>query len=214
MPNIRYHYYYGDGSNCKREGSVVFGNKRHWPAEQLTTVEILKDRQFIARQVQLPELFHWRTTPHFDPNRNDHCWHTYSHVTDTDDPPTDPRDISDFLLQLAFTPWQDYDVVADYEPERIQRQLMSAVKNILLNMCDRDEVVDEGDEYPCHEFAYLYVAYAEAGGNLRQDGDTEDWPAWTKELLEECKMSLGSIDPNEDITTPQRGTVTYPKKGE
>lgn len=76
--------------------------------------------------------------------------------------------------------------------------LMAAVKNILLNQLDRDEhrYLEEEEKagQPVHEFALLLVAYAEAGGNLRQDGDTEDWPEWAIELIHECKEALEQED--------------------
>jgi hypothetical protein len=71
--------------------------------------------------------------------------------------------------------------------------LMTAVKNLLLNICDRGEVYDDDDALPSHEFSLLYAAYAAMGGNFDQSatcGPNPDWPDWEHRLAAECQITL------------------------
>jgi hypothetical protein len=106
-PNLHFAYQYRDASNYKQHGEAVFSNHTQVPLAEIKTriLACLHDEGFfIAHQVQLEECF-------FDQpdSQDDHPWHEFDFVEETDLPPCDPeywsrhehhRDVSEFLADL------------------------------------------------------------------------------------------------------------------
>ena len=103
MDNVRFRYLYRDGSNYKRWGDIVFSNP-----DQLSC-ELVKNQLkgalgnsdlFIAHQVRIPETFLWNE---YSVDSDDHCFHEFSEVEVTSDPPSDEhaRSIQVFLDEVA-----------------------------------------------------------------------------------------------------------------
>jgi len=102
MANIRFDYLYRDGGNNKQHGHAVFTN-----TGKITLAEIeariraaLWDGRFKAEMVDLETCFFSN-----EPAEDDHPWHEFVEVTETDLPPCDPaacgpRDISEFVRAL------------------------------------------------------------------------------------------------------------------
>jgi hypothetical protein len=94
--NIRFHYLYRDAGNYKQSNTVVFGNDQRGltetEVEQAIAACLHDGDWFKAERVGLSVCF-------FDepPTDDDHPWHEFDCVEETDDPPTDPRDIAEFL---------------------------------------------------------------------------------------------------------------------
>jgi hypothetical protein len=102
MTNILFRYMYRDGSNNKQHNHAVFAN-----AGRNTLAEIearlraaLEDGRFKAEMVELETCFFGG-----EPTEDDHPWHEFVEVAETDLPPCDPascgpRDISEFVRAL------------------------------------------------------------------------------------------------------------------
>jgi len=102
MSNILFKYMYRDLSNNKQHGHAVFAN-----AGRSTLAEIeariraaLWDGRFKAEMVDLETCFFSD-----EPTEDDHPWHEFVEVAETDLPPCDPavcgpRDISEFIRAL------------------------------------------------------------------------------------------------------------------
>ncbi len=103
MNNIRFHYLYRDGSNYKNWSEVVFSNPDNLRVERIAKLlndSFMQDGLFIAHQVRVPEVFlafEDRLT------EDDHCFHEFSEVTETTDPPSDlhHRSIGGFLTEVV-----------------------------------------------------------------------------------------------------------------
>ncbi len=106
-PTLRFIYLYRDASNYKQHGEALFSNHTHLSLAEVE-VRILsclhEESFFIARQVQLEECFFDQPDLH-----DDHPWHEFSFIEETDMPPCDPehwahyahhRDITEFLNEL------------------------------------------------------------------------------------------------------------------
>jgi hypothetical protein len=94
--NIRLSYLYRDADNYKQHSEVLFPNLQRGytekEVEQVVMACLYDGEWFKAEQVGLPVCF-------FDgkPGDADHCWHEFEFVEETDNSPTDPRDIEEFL---------------------------------------------------------------------------------------------------------------------
>jgi len=102
MANILFRYMYRDGSNNKQHGHAVFANAgRSALAEIEARIRAaLRDDRFKAERVDLETCFFSD-----EPAEDDHPWHEFVEVVETDLPPCDPaacgpRDISEFVDAL------------------------------------------------------------------------------------------------------------------
>jgi hypothetical protein len=119
-PNIQINYMYRDGANYKELGSVVFANP-----SMLTAGEVERrlreacdcGENFIAGQVELPELFHWVLGNYPLDEETDHCWHELVVVSDVEDETTDERCIEDFIDQFSMASALGWDVFDPAERE-------------------------------------------------------------------------------------------------
>jgi hypothetical protein len=112
--NIRFEYLYRDGSNYKKWGEVVFSDPDAIDAEpvskQLRKL-FLVDGLFIAHQVRVPEVF---LSDDDSVSHDDHCYHEFSHLEATPEPPNDKhgRSIRELVLEVerqASRGWQAFD---------------------------------------------------------------------------------------------------------
>lgn len=99
--NIRFHYLYRDAGNYKLFNSYTFSNRE---GRRIDEVE-----HIIRQKLCFGELFHpapWALEPLRFPEYCtglDHDWHEFEFVEATHEPPTDARDISEFLRQVEAT---------------------------------------------------------------------------------------------------------------
>lgn len=123
MDNVRFHYFYRDGSNFKKWSSVVFADPDHTEIAALKdTLETSfeTDGLFIAHQIRIPEAFLYGPS---DANADDHCYHEFFSVDRTSDPPTDiyNRSIRQFAAEVehqARRGWMPFDPFERWLQER------------------------------------------------------------------------------------------------
>ena len=114
MSNIKFHYLYRDGSNYQKWAEVVFFDIDDLPVESITKElrdSFLQDGLFIADQVRVPEAF---LAAEDELTSDDHCFHEFSSVEPTSDPPNDRygRSIREFVAEVAREAkggWQAFD---------------------------------------------------------------------------------------------------------
>lgn len=117
--NARFEYLYRDASNFKKWGSVVFGGALSDDLRARIRRALHDEEWFIADQVGVPELL-------FDDyplNQDDHCWHEFSVLVDTDEVPNDTRhrSIEDFVReveQARADGWREFDPIRRAAGER------------------------------------------------------------------------------------------------
>jgi hypothetical protein len=100
--NVEFQYRYRDFGNYKRYSSVVFGNKRGMPIDDISRILLQlvgDDETFTASRLGIPEMF-FADFP-YNPSL-DWEMHEYCGVSSTDLPINDAhgRDIRDLLAQL------------------------------------------------------------------------------------------------------------------
>ncbi|PJH76193.1 MAG: hypothetical protein CO064_02535 [Anaerolineae bacterium CG_4_9_14_0_8_um_filter_58_9] len=107
MPNIRFTYMYRDASNYKSHGEAVFTNCTSLGVDEIERrikAALYDGEYFIAWQVKIEELFFEEM-----PGDDDHPWHEYAWVEETDRAAFDPagliilghrRDVTEFLTDL------------------------------------------------------------------------------------------------------------------
>ena len=134
MKNIAFHYLYRDGSNNKNCGQAVFANPTSLATDDLEALLVPwldGEEYFIASQIEVPEIFLWsKDAADYDPDdpatypkdlgpgryqitSEDHCWHEFSGLLETEDQPTDTRTISEFLSaveQASTAGWREFQV--------------------------------------------------------------------------------------------------------
>ena len=102
MKNVKFSYLYRDGSNYKKWGEIVFSNREEVAIEEIDSrlrQSFESEEFFVAHQIQIPEVFLYadgKVTEY------DHCFHAFSAIELTDDPPNDKRQrsISSFVQQV------------------------------------------------------------------------------------------------------------------
>ncbi len=102
--NIKLNYLYRDGSNCKKEGAVIFANPAMIaPAAVAYRLEKACDKgmHFIAGQVGIPEVFLFGGDETLFIEGVDHYYHELCGIEVTDEEPTDERPITRFLKEFA-----------------------------------------------------------------------------------------------------------------
>jgi hypothetical protein len=129
--NTAFHYMYKDAQNHSRSGKVVFQGTLI-NAEQKIKNCLESGRFFIAHQVGIPEVFLWNTELDYDtqdqntfpPNigregfavgNDDHCWHQFQNLQDTDEPPTDKRKLERFIETLKEADRIGWDIFDPYD---------------------------------------------------------------------------------------------------
>ena len=105
MANILFEYMYRDASNWKKHGEAVFTNESGIPLAEIEA-RIRKTQYdgewFKAEMVGLETCFF---NPPEEQTEDDHPWHEFERVSETDRPPSDPacsacRDIAEFLRAM------------------------------------------------------------------------------------------------------------------
>jgi len=97
--NIQFHYLYRDAGNYKNFGSIIFSNPEFISIETLKEQirSVLIDGEFINhKKAGIPALFFPKK------NSDDHSWHEFENIEETDEAPTDVRTINEFLTSLRF----------------------------------------------------------------------------------------------------------------
>lgn len=133
--NIQVGYMYRDGSNYKNSGVVVLANPENIPLatiKQAIESSLDDGSYFIANQVGLPDVFLWERGVSYDPDNppagltpghymirdDDHCWHTFTGLLETDLPASEDVPISIGELVQAFQQasadgWDEFDVLPE-----------------------------------------------------------------------------------------------------
>jgi hypothetical protein len=118
MANIRFKYFYRDGSNFKKWGTVIFSNAEELPvaavAESLQK-QMSPDGYFIASQVNVPEVFLFDD---YQLNPDDHCFHEFDSVEVIEDTANDRigRSIGEFIEEVEQEARRGWDVFDPLEP--------------------------------------------------------------------------------------------------
>ncbi|MEJ5298664.1 MAG: hypothetical protein WHZ52_11575 [Armatimonadota bacterium] len=120
--NVCFSYMYRDASNWKAFGEIVVQGDPSLSvedAEQQIREVCSEGLYFIADQVEVPEIFLWLTTRLYD---DDHCWHEFEGLKETDAPVTDPEGRSIVELVRVFQRAKD-EGWREFEPaERLYRR--------------------------------------------------------------------------------------------
>jgi hypothetical protein len=114
--NIKFNYLYRDGSNFKSWGEVIFSNPENLTVNEIEAKLInvfLPDKQFIARQISMPEKFLFADGKF---TKHDHCYHEFDCVEICQENSTDAldRSISDFMKDVEMASkhgWIAFDVL-------------------------------------------------------------------------------------------------------
>ena len=105
MANILFEYIYRDASNWKKHGGAVFTNESGIPLADIEArirTTLCDGEWFKAEMVALETCFF---NPPEEQTEDDHPWHEFERVSETDRPPSDPaysarRDIAEFLRAM------------------------------------------------------------------------------------------------------------------
>jgi len=95
--NIRFEYLYRDGGNYKQFGDVVFANPEGIEIQRLENLvqeALIGEMNFIAEDLHLPLLYF------SEKNSDDHGWHEFDSIHETDEEVSDLRTVSKFIAQL------------------------------------------------------------------------------------------------------------------
>jgi len=98
--NIKFHYLYRDAGNYKNFGSVIFSNPNNCSIEKLrgSINKYLIDGEFLNhKRIDIPSLFF------SSKNSDDHYWHEFENIEETNEAPTDTRTIDEFLITLSYS---------------------------------------------------------------------------------------------------------------
>lgn len=115
--NICINYIYRDGSNYKRCGEAVVANPSGLKTEAVDAciTDHLDDGEyFIAHQVGLPEVFHW-LNGEYEVTDDDHPWHEFCGVEETDSPVTHDMTIDDLLKKFEAANREGWKEFGPYE---------------------------------------------------------------------------------------------------
>jgi hypothetical protein len=117
MENVRFKYFYRDGSNFKKSSSVVFRNPDRLTPE--TTTKTLRrtwgeDCLFLAHQVRIPEIFLFGSN---SANADDHCFHEFLDVVSSLAAPNDSygRSIVQFIREVQRKEAYDWPVFDPFD---------------------------------------------------------------------------------------------------
>jgi hypothetical protein len=116
MSNIRFNYLYRDGANFKSWGEVIFSNRSDRKVDEIETALLsafLPDKQFIASQISIPEVFLFGSDK---PTKYDHCFHEFDRVEICNENSSDilERSVSDFLREVDLVSkqgWKAFDIL-------------------------------------------------------------------------------------------------------
>ena len=119
MKNLKFIYFYRDGSNYKKPAAITFTNPSGMAAvgarNDLLRV-FMQEGLFIAHQIRVPEVFLYRGDGRVTPD--DHCFHEFGSVENTDELPTDKlwRSMSEFIVEASKATqrgWETFDPYDD-----------------------------------------------------------------------------------------------------
>jgi hypothetical protein len=114
MENVKFKYFYRDGSNFKRWSEIIFSNPNGFSLEAAAKAfgdAFTKDGLFTAHQIRVPEVFIYDDG---DANADDHCYHEFYEVIETSENPNDrhARSIDRFVAEVQRIPsraWFAFD---------------------------------------------------------------------------------------------------------
>lgn len=101
MSNVVFNYLYRDASNYKNYGNIILENPDNLTIEEATKrirKTLICGENFIASQIDVPEIFLWLTSE-FNVE-DDHYYHEFSGIEETELSATDERTLSDFISKL------------------------------------------------------------------------------------------------------------------
>lgn len=116
MSSIRFNYLYRDGANFNNWGDVIFANPEELPLKLIESKLLnafLPDKQFVASQIQIPDVFIFFKEK---PTAYDHCLHEFDSIEVCDEDPTDTfsRSINEFLQAVereSDQGWKMFDIL-------------------------------------------------------------------------------------------------------
>lgn len=82
-------YLYRDGANYKNWGRVVLSGEPHDALRERIRNACQRSELFVARQIQVPEVFLYTQPDQPIDERTDHGWHEFHALEPTEDPPDD-----------------------------------------------------------------------------------------------------------------------------
>lgn len=115
MNNIRINYRYRDGANYSHCSHLVLAGGNGVDLVALSErlhAACMVDGQFVASQVQVPEVFPWLKPDAALDETIDHCYHELNEVEATHEAPSDPRTLSGFIAafeQIGRDGWKAFD---------------------------------------------------------------------------------------------------------
>lgn len=95
--NIKFNYLYRDAANYKNFGSIVLSNPNDIPIDKLRTLitnNLIDNEFFDPIRIKVPQLFFY---PY---NSDDHTWHEFENIEETNEIISDSRTIEDLLSYL------------------------------------------------------------------------------------------------------------------
>jgi hypothetical protein len=98
--NIRFDYLYRDAGNYKNYGFVIFSNPNNLSIEKLRSsiISNLNDGEFFNhKRLKIPALFFSIK------NSDDHFWHEFENIEETNETPTETRTIDEFLNSFSYS---------------------------------------------------------------------------------------------------------------
>lgn len=120
--NIKFEYIYRDAANFKNYGAIVLSNPENLSVETLRRdiEDTLCGNCFMAAQIDVPEVFLWANAPFTE---DDHIWHEFLCVSETDLPCDDERTISHLIKKMREASMEGWDEerVLEPLPDDVQR---------------------------------------------------------------------------------------------
>jgi hypothetical protein len=96
--NVSFEYLYRDGANYKNRGEVVFTTASGLNLEELERQirqALIDELNFVAERAGIPSLYFSKWDESID-----HTWHEYAGLSWTDESPTQPETIEQFIGKL------------------------------------------------------------------------------------------------------------------
>ena len=111
--NTEFSYLYRDAANYKKAGTLIFPGLPVGGLERFGVAlkaQFDEASYFIAGQVSVPEVFLWQGG--YPVGEDNHCWHEFAGVSETELAATDPRTPEEFLAEVtaaATAGWREFN---------------------------------------------------------------------------------------------------------
>ncbi len=109
--NTRFNYLYRDASNYKQFGSVVFRGPPEPKLVERLKISLDSGEFFIAQQVGLRSVS-LAEGDDYPANEDDHCWHEFAGVEESDAANTDDRTFENFVVCMERSKtegWREFE---------------------------------------------------------------------------------------------------------